>query len=466
MFSTPLRLTREAATEQLAARLTAIRGELELPEAFPDDVLAETRAAIAAYRLPDVDRTDIPLCTVDPEGSTDLDQALHLERRGDGFRVYYAIADVAAFVEPGGALDAEALARGQTLYAADGRIPLHPAELSEGAASLLPDVDRGAYLWEVDLDAAGAITGASVARARVRSRRQWTYDEAQDAADSDPLLDLLREVGELRLAREAERGGASLATPEALVIPDGDGYRLERRRLLPVEQWNAQLSLLTGMAAADLMLGSGVGVLRTMPPADDEAIARFRRQTRALGEPWPEGERYGDYLRRLSPTDPEHLAIRHAAAALFRGAAYRPFDGDPPEETVQAAIGAPYAHVTAPLRRLVDRHGLVVCAAISAGEPVPDWAREALPELPSSMGRSSSLAGRLDRMTLEAVEAAVLAPRVGAEFRGVALDDHTVQLHHPAVEAECDGDLEPGTDVTVRLVEADVATGTVRFTPA
>jgi hypothetical protein len=95
------------------------------------------------------------------------------------------------------------------------------------------------------------------------------------------------------------------------------------------------------------------------------------------------------------------------------------------------------------------------------------------------MARSSNVANRLDRITLDAVEAAVLAPRIGEEFDAVVLsaggmsgsddgkgtrkDGGTIQLIDPAVEAICDGHLEPGTDVRVRLVEADIATATVRF---
>lgn len=86
----------------------------------------------------------LPFLTLDPAGSRDLDQALAIEPTHDGAIVHYAIADVAAFVEPGGAVDAEARRRGQTMYASDGRIPLHPTALSEDAASLLPDRDRRA----------------------------------------------------------------------------------------------------------------------------------------------------------------------------------------------------------------------------------------------------------------------------------------------------------------------------------
>jgi hypothetical protein len=64
-----------------------------------------------------------------------------------------------------------------------------------------------------------------------------------------------------------------------------------------------------------------------MPDADPESIDRFRHQTRALGQPWPAGQAYGEYLATLDGSNPKHLAILHAASSLFRGAGYTPFDG-------------------------------------------------------------------------------------------------------------------------------------------
>lgn len=463
MPTLPVKLTRDASQPELVAALTAIRGELGLPTEFSREVEAEAAQAVDAYDPPELDLTDVEFATIDPAGATDLDQALAIERDGAGWRVFYAIADLPGFVAPGGAIDTEARERGQTLYAADGRIPLHPVAISEGAASLLPGVERGALVWEFELDAAGQPESVGLRRARVRSRRQWSYEEAQNAVGSDAMLGMLRDVGEARVALESERGGASLSTPEILVVRDGHEYRLERRVVLPVATWNAQISLLTGMEAARLMLDGRVGILRIMPPAEPEAVERFRRQTVALGTPWGVDERYGDYLRRLDNDDPRQVAIRHAAASLFRGAGYVAFDGEVPDDTVQSAIGAPYAHVTAPLRRLVDRFGLEACLALSTGAPVPSWVREGLPGLPEAMSRSSGTAGRLARRTLDTVEAAVLAPHVDEIFDAHAITDSTVQLTEPAVEAACDGALEPGAPVRVRLVEADIATGTVRF---
>ena len=141
--------------QPLVAALESLRRELAIPDDFPPEVHDAARAAAGAPRLPETDRTDLDLVTIDPEGSRDLDQAVFIEAAGDGFTVWYAIADVAAFVSPGDPVDEEAHRRGQTLYAPHQRTPLHPPELSEDAASLLPDGVRPAVLWRLGLDARG-----------------------------------------------------------------------------------------------------------------------------------------------------------------------------------------------------------------------------------------------------------------------------------------------------------------------
>ncbi|GIT79144.1 ribonuclease R [Leifsonia sp. LS1] len=461
-----------AAQSELAGALAALRATLELPEEFPAPVESEARRAAAEPALPDADLTAIPFLTIDPAGSTDLDQALHLAREGEGFRVRYAIADVPALVLPDGAVDGEARRRGQTLYAPDGRVPLHPAAIGEHAGSLLPDQVRGAYVWDIALDATGREVTASVARARIRSRRQWSYAEAQAALDDGSAPDelaLLAEIGPARIEQERLRGGASLNRPdEEIVLRDG-AYAIERRAPLPVEDWNAQLSLLTGMAAARIMLDARIGILRTMPAPAPEAVAGFRAQTVALGLPWSDDVDYGEYLRTLDHDQPRAAAVLQAAAGLFRGAGYVVLDGEAPADPQQSAIAAPYAHTTAPLRRLVDRWVLVVCEALCAGRPVPVWARDSLSALPSIMGASTRLASRLDTEALDRVEAALLASRIGAVFDATVLAVRNgtinVQLADPVVTATVprpDG-VRPGERVRLHLVAADIPTGTVRF---
>ncbi len=154
----------------------------------------------------------------------DLDQAMHIERDGAGYVVHYAIADVAAFVSPGDPVDLEANRRGETLYGADSKIPLHPKVLSEGAASLLPDQVCPALLWTIKVDETGEGIDVVVERALVKSRAKLDYASVQadlDAGRAAEMFTLLKEVGELRLAREAARGGVSLPLPEQEIVERG-----------------------------------------------------------------------------------------------------------------------------------------------------------------------------------------------------------------------------------------------------
>lgn len=308
---------RGADGETLRSGIAAIQQELGVSPEFPPEVEAAAEEAARNPRLPDRDRTDIPFVTLDPAASMDLDQALHLERDGGGYVVHYAIADVAAFVRPGDPVDVEANRRGETLYGADSKIPLHPKVLSEGAASLLPDQVRPALLWTIRVDGTGEGTDVHVERALVRSRAKLDYEGLQaqvDAGTADPMVDLLREVGELRLKREAARGGISLPLPEQEIDIDDDRWTLEFRRMLPVEAWNAQLSLLTGMAAASLMVYARVGLLRTLPPPDPRDVQRLHRTAKALGIAWPAEQLYPDFIRSLaSPNRPEAMATRLVA---------------------------------------------------------------------------------------------------------------------------------------------------------
>jgi exoribonuclease R len=461
--------------DDLHRRIAAIQQEQELDVDVPAAVVAAANEAAKTPRLPELDRTDIAFVTIDPPGSMDLDQALHLERAGNGYVVHYAIADLPAFIEPGGALDLEAHRRGETLYGADSVIPLHPRELSEGAASLLPDQVRPAYLWTISLDADGARTDARVERALVRSRAKLDYEGVQktiDAGTADPVIGLLKEVGELRVHREAARGGVNLPMPEQVVDCGTTPWRLEFRQMLGVETWNAQISLLTGFAAASIMVYGRIGILRTLPPPPPEAITRLHRTARALGIEWPAEQTYPDFIRALDPRDPSHEAMTVASTSLLRGAGYAAFDGELPEQPEHAALASEYAHVTAPLRRLVDRYGLETCTALCAGVEVPDWVRAALPGLPETMQGSDRRAHAYENAVVDLVEAATLQGRTGETFPGVVVSaDHDdpkageATVREPAVTAKVTGDqaLPIGELVDLVLAEADPDTRTVAF---
>ena len=539
--------TYTAPPAEVARALDALRAQYEAPTAFPPEALAEAEAAATAWAqdgparlLADGarDARDLQLVTIDPPGSMDLDQAVLLERlpaqtdragvpTGDApgpaaaYRVHYAIASLATFVTPGGALDVELRRRGETIYAPDAATPLHPEVLSHGAASLLEDMDRPACLWTIDLDARGEVLSARVERALVRSRARLTYDQVQAAIDeagslppSAPadLPGLLAEIGRLRLEREAARGGISMTTPEQVVEvseaaqaaeiaqatepaePAGDadstegpgpaGYRLAYRVPVPAEQYNAQISLLTGMCAARIMVECGVGILRTLPPARPEDYARLRRVAAALGIDWSASQPYPELVRGLDHAVPAHAAFMEQAMSLFRGSGYLAFgvggvgvpaddEAADSEEAVHSAIAARYAHVTAPLRRLVDRYGEEVCIAACAQAPVPEWVLQALPDLPGVMEQTGKRARAIGRGALTALEALVLRGHEGEVFDGVITSERDgrgeLVLAEPAVVTEIragkkasDGGLPVGERVRVRLLSADLASG-IRF---
>ena len=163
------------AAHELREGIARIQEDLGVSVDFPSEVTEAAEKAVADPRLPELDRTDLPLVTIDPPTSQDLDQAMHLVRDGDGYVVYYAIADLAAFITPGDPIDLEANKRGETLYGADSRVPLHPTTISEGAASLLPDQVCPALLWTIKVDKTGEGTDVHVERARVRSTAKLDY---------------------------------------------------------------------------------------------------------------------------------------------------------------------------------------------------------------------------------------------------------------------------------------------------
>ena len=475
---------------QVERALDAAREELGVRCGFPPEVLAEAEAAAKRVAAADggrEDRRDLPLVTIDPPGSRDLDQALYIQPEdGGGFRLFYAIADVAFFVDRGGALETEAWLRGLTVYGPDRKEPLYPPVLSQGAASLLPDEDRPCILYELVLDAGGELRSTAVRRALVRSRAQLTYAQVvehvcggerlfagQEWAGS---LMAMRPFGELRRKVEAARGGVSIplaAQHVTQLTARRLGYALEFEEPKPSEEWNEQVSLLTGHAAAKLMLEARVGLIRIMGPPDPEALEKFRRAARAMGFAWPEGGAYADFIRSLDIAHPLVTPLLWQAKRVNRGADYLAFDGEAPADPLHHALAMPYAHTTAPLRRLCDRYVLDLLVQLSAGERPSADEVAALKRLPETMDAAERRESRFERRAIDVAEAWVLRERVGQRFAATVLGtrggDVEVQIEDPPVRAVAEpGGSKPGPGeaVQVRLDRVSVEEGRVFFTLA
>jgi exoribonuclease R len=470
--------------DALAAAFDRIREELHVPGPFSPELEREATAAAARGPVmppgvPDtrVDAREIPFVSIDPPGSRDLDQALHLERRAKGYRVHYAIADVVAFVTPGSALERESWARGVTIYMPDYRAPVLPEVLSEGGASLRAGDDRPALVWTIDLDADGETAAARLERATVRNRAALSYPEVQAALDSgraDDWLLLLREVGEHRREIERARGGVSLDLPQQEVVTVDGGFGLAYDAPLPVEGWNAQLSLLAGMEAATILVDAQAGLLRTLPAPEKWLIDRLHRVAHALHMPWPKGTSWGDIVRGVDRHSHRAAAFLIQAARLLRGAGYLALDATNTaagvEIPIHAGVGAPYAHVTAPLRRVADRYSNEIVVAHCAGREPPAFAVEAPALLRDVMLDANRRDATVERTVVDTIECAVLVGHEGEVYDGIVVDQNQrgiiVQLAEPAVVMSVVMEAALGSQVTLRLEHVDPVARRATFVPS
>ncbi len=446
-----------------------IAREFEVPTEFPPAVRAEAAQLTDRHADARRDARDIPFVTIDPVGSKDLDQAVYIEKDGSGYAVFYAIADVAAFVEPDTRTKEESLTRGQTIYLPDEPARLHPPELSEGIASLLPDVDRPAALWTFHLDAHGEVTESHVERALVHSVARLDYDGVQEDIDRGtphPSIALLPEVGRLRQESSLRREAINLRVPSVRVVEDEEGhFELVIEPRHPVMDYNSEISLLTGMAAGQMMVEAGTGFLRTLGPAPADAEKEFMKEIRNLG--FTPGADIGEFLATIDPDTPRGMAAMREAQKLLRGSGYVDLAEKSPE--VHAGIGGYYSHVTAPLRRLIDRYATEVCLAICAGTEVPEWVQRDGARVVKAMGRTSQLANAVDKACLNLTEATVLRPWLGHNFEAVVLqsdeegDQSRIFVVDPPVLAPCLGHPEEGRETAVSLIRADVDKRDVAF---
>lgn len=190
------------------------------------------------------DLREIPLPTIDPEDARDHDDAVWVERKGDGYRAYVAIADVSEYVEEGSALDDEARARGCTIYLPDRAIPMLPTALAADVCSLLPERDRLCLCVIADLDGTGAVTHYEIVEGVMRSQAMLTYggvaralgftDAPPRSAQAEAMKRDLRVIDELaRKLRKARlaRGALDLDLPEPRLVLDPEtGAPLDVKR--------------------------------------------------------------------------------------------------------------------------------------------------------------------------------------------------------------------------------------------
>src|SRR6476469_1100376 len=276
--------------------LSVIR-KYHLPTEFPSDVLEQ------AERIPErveaqqiAGREDLRnqfIVTIDPDDARDFDDAINVERLANGgWQLGVHIADVAAYVEPGSALDREARLRGNSVYLPDRVIPMLPERLSNGVCSLKPQVDRLTHSVFIQFDKRGAPKSARFARSVIRSAHRLTYKEAYAILNSparDRLgerLPLAWELAALLRRKRFEHGALELDFPEVKVSVDTHGkpVRLERVENDASHQLIEEFMLVANEAVArELKKRAIPTIYRVHENPDPEKLGEYREFVLSFG---------------------------------------------------------------------------------------------------------------------------------------------------------------------------------------
>jgi exoribonuclease R len=440
-----------ALVAALAERFAQIRANHEVAQGDVGD--ASLQAAAAQVPMDSSylrrDATNIALVTLDPQHSTDLDQAYAVERIGDNLVLYYAIADIGAFVPLGSEIEKLAWQRGVTVYAPDGSVPLYPRILSKQRASLLPDGPRPAILLTVEIDLQGQASLLNVERAMVLSRAKLAYETVTDEQLGPQVIELSRRIA----SAEVLRGAFRIDRPAQEVVSDSNapsGLRLEFAPKRSSEERNAALSLAANLAVARYFLEQGLGLFRVMDDPDPFQMGKLKVLAKAAAIQWQQTEPLANLVKQISSTNPHHVDLVQAIRRVGGGARYLsyPVQLNTPEQQKKnagqakrpwhSAIAASYAHATAPMRRLADRYVLELLVAQFAG----DHAHMALlapllTQLPEVMAQAEHRANLVERDCVDLLETVMLQPFVGSILEATVIeigrDNWQVQIAQPAV---------------------------------
>jgi ribonuclease R len=420
----------------LAARFAILRHDL--PQEFPPEVLRQANL-FAPDVLPEdregrEDLRDLPLVTIDGEDARDFDDAVYAERlRGGGWRLVVAIADVSNYVRVGTSLDAEARSRATSVYFPDRVLPMLPEHLSNHLCSLMPHVERLAFVCDMRVSKTGQPGRARFYEAVIRSHARLTYaqawrylehpDASTDRELTEPVRTSLRELyavyGELKAARDARgaldfRGGEVKARigengqiEGFYAVVRNDAHRLIEECMIAA---NVQ-------AAVALRLAKAKSLYRVHGQPEEKRVTELQKVMNAM-------QIGANFSEQPTPREFRQLVERLAArpdGALLEGLVIRALAQAVYQQTNIGHFGLAldeYAHFTSPIRRYPD---LLVHRALK-GAVVPQSAsgyRYSAAELQTLGTESSQRERRADeasRDVMSYLKCLYMHPRVGETF--------------------------------------------------
>jgi ribonuclease R len=418
--------------------LKVVMAKHDLPDEFPEEVLAAATAIPAAVRPQDLEgRTDFrawPTVTVDPETARDHDDAISLERLASGsWRLAVHIADVAHYVAEGSVLDQEAYVRGTSVYFPDRVVPMLPHALSSGICSLVEGQDRLTQTVALEIDPQGRVEGVEFHDGVIRSAARMTYQEVQRIVDGDAelrrryadLTDLFLRMDELaRILRQAryQRGSLDFDLPEPEIVLGAGG---EITGIVAVERLDSmraieEFMLAANEAVAERLHRAGVPALyRIHEPPDPEKVLAFSELVSSFGYRVPPNlalvrpEDFQLVLRRIEGK-PEEKLVSYLLLRTMKLARYH-------EENLGhfGLATEMYAHFTSPIRRYPD---LVVHRALRAlrrgDRKREEELRAALPEMGRHLSQTERRADEAERELLEWKKVRFMAGKLGEVFTG------------------------------------------------
>jgi ribonuclease R len=482
-----------------------------IPHVFPSDAIAEAEAAKPAGLAAREDWRDLPLLTIDPEDAKDHDDAVHATPdpspgNPGGHIITVAIADVAHYVRPGGALDREALARGNSVYFPDRVVPMLPERISNELCSLRPGENRAALAVRMAIGADGLKRTHSFHRILMRSAARLHYGQVQKAMDGWPddatgpligsvLSPLYAAYHALKRARDA-RGPLDLELPERKIVLTAHSTvdrvvtpeRLDAHRLIE------EFMILANVAAAESLERARTPLIyRVHDEPSLEKVENLRTFLATLGIKLAKGgvlrpALFNRILAQVKGSEYEKLVnevvLRSQAQAEYAAENYGHFG---------LALRR-YAHFTSPIRRYADLivHRALIRALDFGKDGLSEQADvRALNEIAARISAAERRAMRAERETVDRLIAHFLADRVGATFEGhisgvtraglfIKLDDTGADGFAPAATlgndyfryeeaghalvGQATGETYRLADrVTVRLVEAAPVAGALRF---
>ncbi|HWA14448.1 MAG TPA: ribonuclease R [Burkholderiales bacterium] len=477
----------------------------DLPHEFPGDV--ETLAAKLPSGVTDKDlqgRKDLrglPLVTIDGETAKDFDDAVYCERRGKGYKLWVAIADVSHYVRPGDALDQEARLRGNSVYFPRRVIPMLPEVLSNGLCSLNPKVDRLCMACEMDISPRGEIASYKFYPAVMHSRARLTYTRVAQAlagpqaADAEvqgvlPHLQALNELFQALVKARWQRGAIDFETVETQMFFDEQG-KIER--IVPTQRNDAhriieECMLAANVCASDFLAQNGHAALyRIHEGPTPEKLAALREFLREFGLQLTGGDapQAKDYARLLEKVKvrPDVQLLQTVMLRSLRQAVYSPDNVG----HFGLAYDA-YTHFTSPIRRYPD---LVIHRSIRA---VLEGKRYDPGDWNGLGARCSETERRADEATRDVeawLKSYYMRDRINERFSGtvsgvasfgvfVALDQVYVEglvhiselgldyFHYDAAKHQLLGErtgrrFRLGDRISVRLVRVDIETAKIDF---